>query len=59
MLQSNIKLVVYDDEDIYCTNRMMLYGFEINNKLFGTEYVSADGKVTAIHYQDKIIQQHK
>ena len=59
MLQSNVKLVVYDDEDVCYTNRMMLYGFEINNKLFGTEYVIEDGKVTEIHYPGKIIKQHK
>ena len=59
MLQSNVKLVVYDDEDIRCTNGMMLYGFVTNNKLFGTEYVIEDGKVTEIHYPCKIIKQHK
>ena len=59
MLQSNVKLVVYDDEDIYYTNRMMLYGFEINNGLFGIEYVIEDGKVTEIHYPGKIIKQQK
>ena len=59
MLQSNVKLVVYDDEDIRCTNGMMLYGFVTNHKLFGTEYVIEDGKVTEIHYPCKIIKQHK
>lgn len=57
MLQSNVKLVVYDDDDIRRTNGMMLYGFVTNHKLFGTEYVIEDGKVTEIHYPGKIIKQ--
>lgn len=58
-MQSNMKIVVYDDEEIMYTNQMMLYSFEINNGLFGAEYVIEDGMVTEIHDRRKIIKQQK
>ena len=57
MLSTNNKLVAYSDENIQCTNGMMLCGFITNHKLFGTEYVIEDGMVTEIHYHNKIIKQ--
>lgn len=52
------KLIVHSNVDIQYTNRMMLFGFITNNKLFGTEYVIEDGMVTEIHYRNKIIKQN-
>lgn len=52
------KLIVHSNNDIQYANRMMLFGFITNNKLFGTEYVIEDGMVTEIHYRNKIIKQN-